>query len=241
MRREGWYSDPQKRHEQRFWDGSTWTNRVRNGGLEGRDDGTATRPAPARPTDYVIHPVGIGLTLVGAAATLLCIFLPLAQSARFGSVADNTLIQSADAAWFVILAIWLAVLVYRYIRSKEAGWGVLVIAGPILVATVVAGSSDSLFTLYPIDPSTGQAMTNGPSERASLGIALYVAGFGGIIAFVGGWMMWRHSEPVEPRTARFYAPAPAPAPARPAPSTVSDETLAGYVDEWNRRREHEQR
>jgi hypothetical protein len=30
----GWYPDPQKAHELRFWDGSGWTGRVEDGGVE---------------------------------------------------------------------------------------------------------------------------------------------------------------------------------------------------------------
>ena len=30
----GWYPDPRNAHEMRFWDGSGWTSRVENGGIE---------------------------------------------------------------------------------------------------------------------------------------------------------------------------------------------------------------
>jgi amino acid transporter len=30
----GWYQDPQSRHDYRFWDGTQWTMRVEDGGIE---------------------------------------------------------------------------------------------------------------------------------------------------------------------------------------------------------------
>src|SRR5947207_3037271 len=33
----GWYPDPALRHQARFWDGSKWTERVADNGVEGSD------------------------------------------------------------------------------------------------------------------------------------------------------------------------------------------------------------
>lgn len=144
--------------------------------------------------------VGLGLTLLGAAAALLSIFLPLSESASFSSVADNTLIQSGSGIEFIVLAIWIAVLSYRYVRRGNPGWGVLVVATLIVATAVYYALSDRLFVLYSLDPATGARLTDGPAVRASVGIALYVAGFGGVMAFVGGWLMWKHSDVVADKT-----------------------------------------
>lgn len=45
----GWYPDPSRRHRLRFWDGSTWTAHVSNGGVAGVDH-TNGPAAPARPS-----------------------------------------------------------------------------------------------------------------------------------------------------------------------------------------------
>lgn len=37
-----WYPDPSGKHEKRYWDGSTWTDRVMNGGAESVDGGRTT-------------------------------------------------------------------------------------------------------------------------------------------------------------------------------------------------------
>jgi hypothetical protein len=34
----GWYPDPSGRHQNRYWDGKQWTDRVSEGGLYGTDD-----------------------------------------------------------------------------------------------------------------------------------------------------------------------------------------------------------
>lgn len=36
----GWFRDPWGRHEQRFWDDTAWTSRVRDGGVESDDPPT---------------------------------------------------------------------------------------------------------------------------------------------------------------------------------------------------------
>jgi uncharacterized RDD family membrane protein YckC len=46
----GWYPDPSRRHELRFWDGSAWTAQVSNGGVVGVDH-------PNRPAAPVAPPV----------------------------------------------------------------------------------------------------------------------------------------------------------------------------------------
>jgi len=33
----GWYPDPSKRHEQRYWDGTRWTEHVSDGGQQSTD------------------------------------------------------------------------------------------------------------------------------------------------------------------------------------------------------------
>lgn len=43
----GWYADPHGRHERRYWDGSTWTERVADGGASGTDPIGAPPPPPA--------------------------------------------------------------------------------------------------------------------------------------------------------------------------------------------------
>jgi hypothetical protein len=46
----GWYADPTRRYEQRYWDGSTWTDNVARGGQQFRDGAQAAVPTPVVPT-----------------------------------------------------------------------------------------------------------------------------------------------------------------------------------------------
>lgn len=143
-----------------------------------------------------VHPVGIALALIGAAAAGLSIFLPLRESSAFSTVADNTLIQSGSVIELVGLSIWVVALTYRYWHRGVPGWGVSVLAALIVGTAFYYGYDAETFTLYSIDPATGDPISSGPTVKATPGIALYAAGFGGAIAFIGGWVMWRHSEPV---------------------------------------------
>jgi len=43
-----WYPDPHGRAELRYWDGSTWTDHVSNGGVQGRDPLGASPPPPGK-------------------------------------------------------------------------------------------------------------------------------------------------------------------------------------------------
>lgn len=47
----GWYADPTRRHTYRYWDGSTWSNQVSDGGTSGLDptemDATSATTPPA--------------------------------------------------------------------------------------------------------------------------------------------------------------------------------------------------
>ncbi|HVX17692.1 MAG TPA: DUF2510 domain-containing protein [Acidimicrobiales bacterium] len=44
----GWYADPTRRHQHRFWDGQAWTSRVADDGLEASDPPVATSTGPRR-------------------------------------------------------------------------------------------------------------------------------------------------------------------------------------------------
>lgn len=42
----GWYDDPARRHEVRYWDGQAWTHSVGTEGVQGRDAPTYRQPTP---------------------------------------------------------------------------------------------------------------------------------------------------------------------------------------------------
>jgi uncharacterized RDD family membrane protein YckC len=57
----GWYPDPSRRHELRYWDGSAWTAHVSNRGVVGTDDPNR----PAAPGGYGSAPTAYGQGFAG--------------------------------------------------------------------------------------------------------------------------------------------------------------------------------
>ena len=64
-----WYPDPSGKHEQRYWDGAKWTDRVMNGGTEGVDATAGTHvPAGEQSADKVRQQVSEQAGIGGAAS-----------------------------------------------------------------------------------------------------------------------------------------------------------------------------
>lgn len=59
----GWYPDPSRRHELRYWDGSAWTAHVADRGVPGVDD--PSRPAAPAPPGYGQAPSNYGQSSSG--------------------------------------------------------------------------------------------------------------------------------------------------------------------------------
>jgi len=163
-----------------------------------------------------LNSAGVGLTIAGAVAAIVSIFLPVVQPpAGLISVQSNSLVQSSGtgsgvALRIVLLAVIALALTYRYHRRGRASWGVIVAGGLLLAGTIYDGNNEALTAVYPLDLDGQQILGQGPMT-ASLGIALYVAGVGGALTIAGGWLMLRHS------------PANEPVPAAAAAGTVAVE------------------
>lgn len=62
----GWYPDPSRRHQHRYWDGAAWTAHVADGGVAGIDEPNRPAPpvsppvAPPPPSAYGATPSGYG-------------------------------------------------------------------------------------------------------------------------------------------------------------------------------------
>jgi hypothetical protein len=156
----------------------------------------AWRQAPAgkraaRPeARYVISPSAAGTAAVGGALLALASFLPLDQpSGVFARVQSNTLIQ--HGYWWVLIggaAIVLAAL-RAYTTGKRSETTSVLILGVIAAVLVIYAAQDTgLRTLYPIGPG-GEPETSATGTVVPLGIAIYVAGAGVLLALLGGWTM----------------------------------------------------
>ena len=134
-----------------------------------------------------VNPIGIGLALIGAALMTIGVFLPRAESQQFFTVPDNTLIQSGDGWIFIGLAVFLAVAAYAAIRSRRRTYAVLILAvlGVGVATYYGTGERLELSSLNPV----AVAAIGVPSEKASPGFGLYLAGAGSGLAALGGLLL----------------------------------------------------
>jgi hypothetical protein len=145
----------------------------------------------ARPeARYAISPVAAGTAAIGGVLLALASFLPLDQPSRaFARVQSNTLIQ--HGYWWVLIgaaAIVLAAL-RAYTTGKRSETTSVLILGVIAAALVIYAAQDtSLRTLYPIG-ANGEPEASAAGTVVPLGIAIYVASVGVLLALLGGWTM----------------------------------------------------
>jgi ribosomal protein L32 len=138
--------------------------------------------------EYVINPLGVGLAALGGAIIALASFLPLDEpSGPFSRVQTNTLIQ--NGGWWLTAAgaTIIAAAVSSYIAKRRTR-GVFLLIGLAAVLVVYFATDKSIRTLYPIG-TNGELNESANGTLVPLGIAVYVAGAGVLLAFVGAWMM----------------------------------------------------
>ena len=139
---------------------------------------------------YAISPVAAGTAAVGGALLALASFLPLDQpSGAFARVQSNTLIQ--HGYWWVLIggaAIVLAALRAFTTGKRSETTSVLVLGLIAAVLVIFAAQDTSLRTLYPIGVG-GEPDASAQGTVVPLGIAIYVAGAGVLLALIGGWTM----------------------------------------------------
>lgn len=156
-------------------------------------DASRMEAAGAGPlTGYDVTPVNLGIGLVGAGLLLISVFLPRVESNTFATVEKNTLIQSGDGWWFILLAIAVAGAVwhayYRDVRSIAPG-----VLGLIAIGVAVYdGTNKSALTLCPVNPAATQLGLG--CSTASPGIGIYMGGVGGALAVIAAWQIWRSDQ-----------------------------------------------
>jgi Protein of unknown function (DUF2510) len=110
---EGWYPDPNRRHELRWFDGEHWTTSVMDGGQAGQDDPspleapgapvripTAPRPATQRARGGALSGYAIAAIVGGvlAAATLVVAIVAVVAGLNTASKARRALRRALIAA-----------------------------------------------------------------------------------------------------------------------------------------------
>jgi hypothetical protein len=150
-------------------------------GCEPPVEAEAQEPREPGRKGYRYHPVGVALPVVGGAILALSVFLPLDESnSSFGRIQKNTLIQ--HGGWDLI-ALGAIIALYALVGRRR-------VLGVVLLSLVAGGfvvkyaSDKSLRTLSPVGASEGTR-----EEKVPFGVAIYVAGAGAVLAFIGGWVM----------------------------------------------------
>lgn len=137
---------------------------------------------------HAVSPVVAGTAAVGGALLALASFLPLDEpSGALARVQSNTLIQHGEW-WLLLVGAAIAIAALRaYTTGKRSEATSVLVLGVIAAALVVYAAQDtSLRTLYPIGAG-GEAETSATATVVPLGIAIYVAGAGVLLALIGGW------------------------------------------------------
>jgi hypothetical protein len=107
----GWYPDPDQEQTVRYWDGQIWTE----------------QRAPASPAEKqsVEKLAGTLIAVAGIGAVIIGLFLPYADTGRFGKIVDNTMLAQDTGKVLLALAIFAMLGVYR--NHQQKGWRVSVL------------------------------------------------------------------------------------------------------------------
>jgi Uncharacterised protein family UPF0547 len=156
------------------------------------DDRLQTQPENRG--SYATNPIGVVTTVVGGLLLALSVFLPLDQpGTMFRNVQSNTLIQHEGWLLLIVAVILIAMTLRSYLSGRRAGWSVLILALVSVAIVVYLAQDKSARTLYPLN-SSGEPETSAGGHVVPLGIAIYVAAVGAVLAVVGGWVMRQGTE-----------------------------------------------
>jgi hypothetical protein len=143
---------------------------------------TATKKADKAAEEVDVSPAGLVLGGLGAAAMIIAVFLPYADtsSLTFFRIEKNTLIQNGGGWVFIIAGVVGALRVYTSYRSRKRTWAPVIAGGVGIGYAVYFGSNggDSL--------KFCSVLTGTNCQVANPGTGVYLAGVGGLLMVVGG-------------------------------------------------------
>jgi hypothetical protein len=201
----GWYGDPSRRHESRYWDGVRWTDQVASGGV------TASDPVPGRDSPIAgasgadsnltrgerqsaqrqAQPQGLWpasrstgavVLLIGGALLILGALLPWA-TASIGFIKVSA--AGTDGDGVITLLIGVGVLVVGWVALKPRPHQVVVILG--LLAGVAAGGI-SIYDIANVSSHVNSAQARSSLVHASVGLGLWLTALAAAGVFAGAIM-----------------------------------------------------
>jgi hypothetical protein len=161
--------------------------------------------------------VGIAVSVIGGAMIAVSAFLPLDEPRyALSRVSENTLVQH-EGWWLIAMG---AVIALAAVASKRRVMAVILLSLIAAAFVVRFGSDKALRTLYPLG-ANGEAQEGAGGTVVPLGIAIYIAGAGAALAFVGALTMWGSKE--------IAAPAPEAEPTKRCPDCAETILAAARV------------
>lgn len=151
-----------------------------------------------RKARYKVSPVGAGIAALGGVLLAAAAFMPLDEPGGiYRGVQSNSLIQHGEW-WLLLLGAIIAIAAVRGLASNERGQasGVILLAVIAAAVVFVLGQDKGLRTLYPVGFG-GEPEEVGAGTVVPLGSAIYVAGAGALLAFIGGVLMRQTAERIE--------------------------------------------
>ncbi len=158
--------------------------------------------APAKSDEVDVSPVGMGIAFAGAAAMVIGVFLPAAESTKFLRVVDNSLIQQAWGWAFIGLGAAIAAAAYRAYRNRPKTSATILLGFIAIGLAIYLGTTDEVLKLGS-EASSSDLQDLGlqdsldalsRTEKASPGVGIYLVGVGGLLAMIGGFQIL-NSEP----------------------------------------------
>ena len=155
----GWYPDPGGSGQQRYWDGSTWTEHY---APQQAHVAAPSRPAGPPPNLWWGAPVAAVIAIIGTLGTWVKVEVEALENDTTGLEGDG---------WFTLITCVIAVVLlvlWRNTRNRGLAIGAAVLAA---IGTLIP-------LIYVIDPSTG-------AESFLAAITEYGRGWGLWLSFLG--------------------------------------------------------
>jgi hypothetical protein len=193
-REAGWYSDPERAHTLRYWDGDAWTDdRAPDVGSSQASEPPEASVTPQSSaagwtsgesglTAQGKYAVGVGFAALGAVVAIVGVFLPLADTESTLHIAGNSLIQHWEGPVVIAIAIaGLMAAIYPATRPLT-----FLAGGALVLLAVLAGTS------LPIEYRN--EFSRAVAGNASPGAGVWTVGVGGallaISALFADWGTW---------------------------------------------------